>query len=133
MLDPMTEVRVDWTNATLEPGIGNRFWVTAPITAGHDDFWDLAFRAVLQQHASEEAEGSWNTVGLVDENVVVGGVARGSVDAARTFVDQCVQRTNEHIASDRAERLLALQNLEQLRAQHEEARQLTQELRKQST
>ncbi|MEA2667903.1 MAG: hypothetical protein QOJ33_837 [Chloroflexota bacterium] len=128
----MTEVKVDWSDATLESGSGNRFWVTAPITAEHDDFWDLAFRAVVQEHANEGPEDSWNAVGLINENVVVGGVARGSVDAVRVFVDQCVQRANEHIATDRAERLHALQDLEQLRAQDEEARKLTEELRKQS-
>ncbi len=128
----MTEIKVDWSAATLESGAGNRFWVTAPITPEHDDFWDLAFRAVLQEHANEVPEDPWDTVGLINDNVVIGGVARGSVDAVRAFVDQCVERTNEHIAVDRAQRLHALQDLEALRAQDEEARRLTQELRKQS-
>ncbi len=128
----MTEIKVDWSAATLESGAGNRFWVTAPITPEHDDFWDLAFRAVLQEHANEVPEDPWDTVGLINDNVVIGGVARGSVDAVRAFVDQCVQRTNEHIATDRAQRLHALQDLEALRAQDEEARRLTQELRKRS-
>ena len=128
----MTEVKVDWADATLEPGVSNRFWVTAPLTGEHDDFWDLAFRAVLHERANEVSEDSWNTVGLLNENVVVGGVAPGSVDAVRAFVDQCVQQANEHIATDRAERLHALQNLQQLRAQDAEARKLTEELRKQS-
>ncbi len=127
----MTEIKVDWSAATLESGAGNRFWVTAPITPEHDDFWDLAFRAVLQERAIEVPEDPWNTVGLINDNVVVGGVARGSVDAVRAFVDQCVQRANQHIATDRAQRLHALQDLEALRAQDEEARRLTQELRKQ--
>ncbi|MDX6667905.1 MAG: hypothetical protein QOK04_1285, partial [Solirubrobacteraceae bacterium] len=128
----MSEVNVDWSGATLESGAGNRFWVTAPITADHDDFWDLAFRAVLQEHASEVPEDSWNTIGVIKNNVVVEGVARGSVDTVRTFVDRCMERANEHIATDRAERLRALQDLEQLRAQDEEARELTRQLRKQS-
>jgi hypothetical protein len=128
----MTEVKVEWSDATLEAGLGNRFWVTVPITTEHDDFWDLAFRAVLQERANEVPEDSWSTIGLVNENVVLGGVARGSVDAVRAFVDQCVQRANEHIATDRADRLRALQNLEQLRAQDEEARRLTKELREHS-
>jgi hypothetical protein len=67
-----------------------------------------------------------------DANVVVEGVARGSVDAARAFVDQCVHHANERIATDRAERLHALADLEQLRAQDQEARRLTDELRYQS-
>src|SRR5436190_22005346 len=98
MLGHMTEVKVDWSAATLEPGVGNRFWVTAPVTGEHDDFWDLAFRAVLHECANEVPEDSWNTVGLVNENVVVEGVARGSVDAVRAFVDQCVLRATERIA-----------------------------------
>ncbi len=128
----MTEINVDWSAATLESGAGNRFWVTAPIAPEHDDFWDLAFRAVLQEHADAVPEDPWNRVGLINDNVVIGGVARGSVDALRAFVDQCVQQTNEHIATDRAQRLHDLQDLEALRAQDEEARRLTQELRKQS-
>jgi hypothetical protein len=128
----MTEVKVDWSDATLESGVGNRFWVTAPLTGEHDDFWNLAFRAVLHERASEVPEDPRNTVGLLKENVVVEGVARGSVDAVRAFVDQCVQRANERIATDRAERLHALEDLEQLRAQDQEARKLTDELRNQS-
>jgi hypothetical protein len=128
----MTEVKADWADATLEPGVGNRFWVTAPLTGEHDDFWNLAFRAVLHESANEAQDDSWNTVGLLNENVVVEGVTRGSVDALRAFVDQCVQRANERIATDRAERLHALEDLEQLRAQDQEARKLTDELRNQS-
>lgn len=128
----MPEIEVEWSAATLESGPGNRFWVTAPITAGRDDFWDLAFRAVLHKHADEVPHDSWSTVGLVNDNVVIGGVARGSVDDVRAFVDQCVRQTNEHIATDRADRLHALQDLEALRAQDEEARMLTQEPRAQS-
>src|SRR4051794_27812588 len=128
----MTEVKVDWSDATLESGVGNRFWVTAPITAEHDDFWDLAFRAVLHGRANRERGGHWNSVGLVNDNVVVEGVARGSLDALRGFVDECVQQANEHITADRAQRLKVLQGLEQVRAQEEEARKLTEELRKQS-
>jgi hypothetical protein len=126
----VTEVKVDWSEATLESDVGNRFWVTAPISGDHDDFWDLAFRAVLHERATEVPEDTWKTIGLLNENVVVGGVARGSMDAARAFVDQCAQRANQHIASDRAMRLHALQ--EDLRAQDEEARKLTEELRKQA-
>lgn len=129
----MAEIKVDWSAATLESGAANRFWVTAPITPEHDDFWDLAFRAVLHEHANEVSQDPWNTVGLINDNVVVGGVARGSVDAVRAYVDQCVVRANKHIATDRAQRLHALQDLEALRTQDEEARKLTQQLRKQST
>jgi hypothetical protein len=123
-------VEVDWSDATLEPGVGNRFWVTAPIGADHDDMWDLTFRAVLQDRA-DVSEDSWGAIGLLEENIVVGGVARQSMDAVRTFVDECVESANEHAASDRAERLHALQ--EQVRAQDEEARRLTEQLRAQST
>lgn len=128
----MIEVKVDWSDASLESGAGNRFWVAAPLTGEHDDFWDLAFRAVLHERANEVPKAAWNTVGLVKETVVVEGVARGSVDDVRAFVDQCVQQANERIATDRAERLHALEDLEQLRAQDHEARKLTEELRNQS-
>ncbi len=128
----MTEVTVDWSDATLESGVGNRFWVAAPLAGEHDDFWDLAFRAVLHERANEVPEAAWNTVGLVKATVVVEGVARGSVDAVQAFVDQCVQHANERIATDRAERLHALEDLEELRAQDQEARKLTNELRDQS-
>jgi hypothetical protein len=128
----MTEVKVDWSDATLDPGLGNRFWVAAPITGEHDDFWELAFRAVLHERADEIPEDAWNAVGLLNENVVVEGVARGSVDAVRTFIDHCVQLANERIATDRAERLHALEDLEQLRVQEQEARKLTERLRNQA-
>ena len=129
----MTEITVDWSEATLESGVGNRFWVTAPIRPAHDDFWDLAFRAVLHERADDVPEDSWSTIGLLNENIVVGGVARGSMEALITFVDECLRRANEHIAADRAERLRALQDLEQLRAQDDEARRLTEEIRRQAT
>src|SRR5438067_9882600 len=124
----MTDVKVDWSDAELESGVGNRFWVAAPLTGERDDFWDLAFRAVLHERANEVPEAAWNTVGLLNENVIVEGVARGSVDAVRAFVDQCVQRANERIETDRAERLHALEELEQLRAQDQEARRLADQL-----
>src|SRR2546421_307248 len=28
----MTDVKVDWSDAELESGVGNRFWVAAPLT-----------------------------------------------------------------------------------------------------
>jgi hypothetical protein len=129
----MTEIVVDWSEATLESGVGNRFWITAPIRPEHDDFWDLAFRAVLHERVDDIPEDAWSTIGLLNENIVVGGVARGSIEALRAFVDSCVQRANEHIAADRAERLRALQDLERLRAQDDEARRLTEEIRRQAT
>ena len=123
----MTPVEVEWSEATLESGLGNRFWVTVPISAERDEFWDLSFRAVLHERAAEKPQSSWSTIGLLNESVVVGGVARQSMDAVREFVDDCVRRANEHIATERAERLQSLQD--QLRAQDEEARRLTEELR----
>jgi hypothetical protein len=89
-----TEVKVRWSDATLESGAGNRFRVTAPITAEHGERWGLAFRAVLHERADEVTDGPWSTIGLLDHTVVVGGVTREAMEAVQAFVDDCVRRAN---------------------------------------
>ena len=128
----MAERKIDWGSSPDPiPERGNRFTVVAPLSGEPDMGWKWEFDRLLRQRKGEARGVSWaGWVEVREDEIRVSGVTKGSAKPLKEFLDEIVDRANDHSEErDRELREQAARAQSREDQQQSDAEELGRELR----